>query len=55
MAADLQYEGAAHSRRGRADTCSKIMFQYLARRQPVSLELLLQAAAASAFQGGMHA
>ena len=39
--ADLHYEGPGNQRRGRADTLSKIMFQYYARRQPLLLEQLL--------------
>jgi hypothetical protein len=43
--ADLRYEGPGNQRRGRADTFSKIMFQYNARRQPITLEALMQCAA----------
>ena len=45
-AADLQWAGGAHMRRGRADCWSKILFQYQARRAPPSLGALLEAQAA---------
>lgn len=45
MGADLIFKGAANSRRGRADTLTKMLFQYLARRQPVRFEDLMTAAA----------
>ncbi|KAG1677386.1 hypothetical protein FOA52_010766 [Chlamydomonas sp. UWO 241] len=42
--ADLRYEGPGNQRRGRADTFSKIMFQYNARRQTITIEALMQCA-----------
>lgn len=45
VAADLRFEGASNQRRGRADACSKILFQYLARRQPITIDQLSEAAA----------
>jgi len=54
VAADLQYEGGAHARRGRADTVSKILFQYLARLQPVTLQMLLEASQAGELRSGMQ-
>ncbi|KAG2487114.1 hypothetical protein HYH03_014227 [Edaphochlamys debaryana] len=44
--ADLRYEGPAGQRRGRADPFSKLLFQRLARTQPIRLEALAAAAAA---------
>eukprot|EP00891_Asterochloris_glomerata_P005970 jgi/Astpho2/5970/fgenesh1_pm.00080_%23_39_t len=41
--ADLKYEGLANQRRGRADVISKILFQYMARRSPITVEHLLKA------------
>lgn len=41
--ADLKYEGPANQRRGRADLFSKIMFQYVARREPLLFESLEKA------------
>lgn len=37
VGADLQFEGMGNQRRGRADTYSKIIFQHLARTQPILL------------------
>lgn len=54
VGADLQYEGGAHSRRGRADTISKILFQYLARREPLTLQTLLEASQAGQLRAGMQ-
>jgi snurportin-1 len=45
--ADLHFSGPANQRRGRADTLSKIVFQHLARTRPISIDQLLEAAAAS--------
>lgn len=42
VGADLHYEGLANQRRGRADAFSKIMFQYSVRRQPITLEDVLE-------------
>lgn len=53
VGADLRYE-SAHSRRGRADTISKILFQYLARREPLTLQALLEASQAGLLQAGMQ-
>jgi hypothetical protein len=41
VGADLHFEGASNPRRGRVDSCSKILFQYNARREPLTFELLL--------------
>ena len=38
--AALRFEGSAQQRRGRADTWSKIAFQYYARRAPLSFQEL---------------
>ena len=48
VGADLTFAGPANQRRGRADSISKIVFQYLARTQPITLEQLQAAAASSA-------
>ncbi|GFH28305.1 uncharacterized protein HaLaN_26779, partial [Haematococcus lacustris] len=42
--ADLKYVGPGNQRRGRADAFSKILFQYLARTKPTSIEELIAAA-----------
>jgi snurportin-1 len=42
--ADLAYEGPANQRRGRADSLSKVVFQWQARRAPLRLPQLLAAA-----------
>ncbi|PSC69269.1 snurportin-1 [Micractinium conductrix] len=47
VGADLHFAGPANQRRGRADSASKILFQHLARTQPVTLAALQAAAAAS--------
>lgn len=47
VGADLHFAGPANQRRGRADSISKILFQHLARTQPISLQQLQAAAAAS--------
>ncbi|KAL3143993.1 hypothetical protein ABBQ32_003801 [Trebouxia sp. C0010 RCD-2024] len=44
LGADLKYVGVANQRRGRADACSKVLFQYMARRQPISFAEILDAA-----------
>eukprot|EP00775_Hariotina_reticulata_P010599 gene10599-10756_t len=46
--ADLAYEGPANQRRGRADLMSKIVFQWQARRNPMTLLKLVTAASAAA-------
>jgi snurportin-1 len=46
VGADLHFRGPAGSRRGRADSLSKVLFQYLARRSPISLERLVAESAA---------
>jgi snurportin-1 len=51
VGADLIFKGAANSRRGRADTLTKMLFQYSARRQPITFEDLMTAAA-SGSNGG---
>ena len=48
MGADLTFAGPANQRRGRADSISKIVFQYLARTQPITLQQLQEAVASSA-------
>ncbi len=40
VGADLKFVGVANQRRGRADTLSKILFQMMARRQPITIEML---------------
>ncbi|KAF5836313.1 hypothetical protein DUNSADRAFT_6143 [Dunaliella salina] len=40
--AALAYEGCGNQRRGRADAFNKILFQQLARTNPIKLEHLLQ-------------
>lgn len=52
MGADLHFAGPANQRRGRADTISKIVFQHLARTQPITLAALQEAAAASCAAAG---
>ncbi|DBA77616.1 TPA: hypothetical protein ACH3X1_009415 [Trebouxia sp. C0004] len=51
VGADLKFTGVANQRRGRADVYSKVLFQYLARRDPnaIALSQLLHAAQKSAF------
>jgi snurportin-1 len=51
VGADLEYEGAANQRRGRADSLSRILFQRAAREAPIALEALLAAAAAGVAAG----
>lgn len=51
VGADLHFAGPANQRRGRADSISKIVFQHLARTQPITLQQL-QAAAASCEASG---
>jgi snurportin-1 len=51
VGADLEYEGAANQRRGRADPLSRILFQRAAREAPIALEALLAAAAAGVAAG----
>jgi snurportin-1 len=57
VAADLKFVGVANQRRGRADTLSKILFQMMARTQPITIEMLMAAAREServgAFGGGI--
>lgn len=43
IGAELQFEGLVNQRRGRADMCSKIVFQYLARHSPISMAQMLEA------------
>lgn len=52
MGADLHFSGPANQRRGRADSISKIVFQHLARTQPITLQQLQAAAAASCEAAG---
>ncbi|BDA44230.1 Snurportin-1 [Coccomyxa sp. Obi] len=42
VGAELQFDGLASQRRGRADMCSKIVFQYLARHSPITMAQLLE-------------
>jgi len=51
VGADLIFKGAANSRRGRADTLTKMLFQYSARRQPITFEDLMTAAASGGSGG----
>jgi snurportin-1 len=45
LGADLVYEGLANQRRGHgADAVTKILFQYNARRNPITVEELCDAA-----------
>ncbi len=52
VGADLHFAGPANQRRGRADSISKIVFQHLARTQPITLQQLQAAAAASCKAAG---
>lgn len=52
VGADLHFAGPANQRRGRADSISKIVFQHLARTQPITLQQLQAAAAASCEAAG---
>ena len=52
VGADLHFAGPANQRRGRADTISKVVFQHLARTQPITLVALQEAAAARCAGGG---
>ncbi|KAK9808700.1 hypothetical protein WJX72_002173 [[Myrmecia] bisecta] len=47
VGADLHFGGFGNQRRGRADACSKVVFQHQARHQPIQLQQLLHAAAVS--------
>ncbi|EIE25969.1 hypothetical protein COCSUDRAFT_27547 [Coccomyxa subellipsoidea C-169] len=42
VGADLHFEGPANQRRGRADLSSKIVFQHLARSNPITIGMLLE-------------
>ena len=66
VAADLAYEGIANQRRGSgADSMTKILFQYYARREPITIEEIAAAVSPSpsplshphpqAGGGGVHA
>lgn len=44
VGADLRLLGSAGSRRGRADSMSKMLFQHLARSGPLTVETLLDVA-----------
>ena len=49
VAADLMYQGLANQRRGAgADSLTKILFQYYARREPITIEEIAAVAAAAA-------
>ncbi len=41
IGADLHFEGYANPRRGRVDSSSKIIFQYKARREPLTFDDLV--------------
>jgi len=43
VGADLHFEGASNPRRGRVDSSSKILFQYQARREPLTCDILVAA------------
>ena len=47
QSADLHYEGVANQRRGGADSLTKIIFQYNARREPITFVEIAEAAAAA--------
>ncbi|GMH32746.1 hypothetical protein BSKO_00580 [Bryopsis sp. KO-2023] len=47
QSADLHFQGLANQRKGRADSISKILFQYYARAGRISFDLLLQSVGAS--------
>jgi snurportin-1 len=47
IGADLKFIGIANQRRGRADTLSKILFQMMARREPITIDMLKAAAVES--------
>ncbi|KAL4524404.1 hypothetical protein Ndes2437B_g05176 [Nannochloris sp. 'desiccata'] len=51
VGADLKFIGVANQRRGRADTLSKILFQMMARRQPIRIDMLKTAASDSESRG----
>ena len=66
VAADLAYEGIANQRRGSgADSMTKVLFQYYARREPITIEEIAAAVSPSpsplshphpqAGGGGVHA
>ncbi|CAI5483887.1 unnamed protein product [Closterium sp. Yama58-4] len=47
VGADLLLQGAANQRRGGADSCSKILFQYAARHSPLTIQDIAAAAVAA--------
>lgn len=55
VAADLVYEGIANQRRGGADTMTKILFQYYARREPITIEEIGMAVETQAREAAMAA
>ena len=55
VAADLVYEGIANQRRGGADTMTKILFQYYARREPITVEEIGAAVESQAQEAAMAA
>ena len=55
VAADLVYEGIANQRRGGADTMTKILFQYYARREPITVEEIGAAVESQAREAAMAA
>jgi snurportin-1 len=55
VAADLVYEGIANQRRGGADTMTKILFQYYARREPITVEEIGSAVESQAREAAMAA
>ena len=50
VSADIKYIGAANQRRGGADSFTKILFQYQARRAPLTFEELLTACTEDAME-----
>ena len=52
VAADLMYEGLANQRRGYgADSATKILFQYYARREPITVKEICDAVTEQAYAG----
>jgi len=54
VGADLKFIGVANQRRGRADTLSKILFQMMARMQPIRIDMLTTAASDSENRVGIE-
>ena len=49
--ADLRLEGVGNQRRGRADTWSKVLFQYMARNEPLGIDAVMGGCEAGAADG----